>query len=62
MLFSKSGQAFENQNQYEIVKSISIGKDGYKRKVQIESQNENENAKRLTVRDVMDLKIKPRVA
>ena len=55
VLFSKSDKEFENQYQYGIVKSVSIGKDGHIRKVQVEYQNANENVKRFTVRGVRDL-------
>ena len=55
MLFLKSEKEFEDLYQYGIITSVSIGKDGHIRTVEIEYQNNIEEAKRYTKRGVIDI-------
>ena len=55
VLFLKSEQEFDQQYQYGIVTSVSLGKDGHIRTAEIEYQNHSEGVKRRTERGVRDL-------
>ena len=55
VLFLKSEKEFEREYQYGIIHTVNVGKDGHKRKVELEYQNHNEGVKRYTVRGVREI-------
>ena len=55
VLFLKSEKEFENKYQYGIVSSVSSGKDGHIRTVEVQYKNSNEDTKRTTKRGVRQL-------